>query len=120
MKMKQHPGSGKVIFAGAGPGDPELLTLKSFRYLRKAEVIITDRLVSDTILDEFVNKDALILHTGKQAGRTESTPQSLINDLLVEYAMQGKLVVRLKGGDVSIFSNILDELRTLTDKGIPY
>jgi siroheme synthase len=76
--------------------------------------------VSDTILDEFVSKDALILHTGKQAGKAESTSQSLINDLMVEYALQGKLVVRLKGGDVSIFSNILEELRSLSDKGIPY
>jgi len=118
--MKHYPGSGKVIFAGAGPGDPELLTLKAFRYLKRAEVVITDRLVSDTVLDEFVNKAALILHAGKQAGKAESTPQSLINELMVEYALQGKLVVRLKGGDISIFSNILEELRYLTEKRIAY
>jgi uroporphyrin-III C-methyltransferase len=118
--MKQYPGQGKVIFAGAGPGDPELITLKAVRYLQRADIVITDRLVSDTILEEFVNKNALVLHSGKQSGKPDSTPQSLINELLVEYGLQGKLVVRLKGGDVSIFSNILDELRTLSEHGVPY
>jgi uroporphyrin-III C-methyltransferase len=111
---------GKVILAGAGPGDPELLTIKALRWLRQADVVITDRLVSDTILDEYVNKEALILHVGKECRKGLSTPQSTINELLVEYAQQGKLVVRLKGGDASIFSNILDELQALREHGIPY
>ncbi len=118
--MKQALLKGKVIFAGAGPGDPELLTLKAARFLQLADVVITDRLVSEQVLEEFVNKDALILHAGKQRNRDGSTPQQVINELLVEYAGAGKLVVRLKGGDVSIFSNILDELRTLVDHQIEY
>jgi uroporphyrin-III C-methyltransferase len=111
---------GKVILAGAGPGDPELLTLKALRWLRKAEVVITDRLVSEEILQEFTRPDALIIPVGKQSRKEASTPQSVINGLLVEYALQGKLVVRLKGGDASVFSNILDELQTLVEHGIPY
>ena len=110
----------KVIFAGAGPGDPELITLKTVRQLREAEVIITDRLVSDAILDSFANPDALVLHAGKQRKREGSTPQHIINELLVEYALQGKRVLRLKGGDVSIFSNLLDELQALNKYEIPY
>src|SRR5882762_6656398 len=110
----------KVIFAGAGPGDPELITLKTVRHLRNADVIITDRLVSETILDSYANPGALILHAGKQRRREGSTPQHIINELLVEYALQGKKVVRLKGGDVSVFSNLLDELQALNRYNIPY
>lgn len=111
---------GRVILAGAGPGDPELLTLKTFRYLQAADVVITDRLVSEEVLLEYVKADALIIAVGKQCRKGASTPQSTINDLLVEHALKGRLVVRLKGGDASIFSNILDELKTLTEYGIPY
>ena len=118
--MKQILQKGKVIFAGAGPGDPELLTVKAVRFLQKADVIITDRLVSETILETFAGKDALILHAGKQRGKDGSTPQEVINELLVSYALEGKLVVRLKGGDPTIFSNILDELSTLAKFHIDY
>jgi len=118
MNRKQH--TGKVILAGAGPGDPELLTLKALRYLQQADVVIADRLVSEVILDEYVNKRAIILHTGKQSGKGASTPQTVINELLVDYALQGKLVVRLKGGDASVFSNILDELQVLRAHHIEY
>ncbi len=118
--QKSFRGAGKVILAGAGPGDPELLTLKTLRYLQQADVVIADRLVSEVILDEYVNKDALILHAGKQSGKNASTPQFIINELLVEYALQGKLVVRLKGGDVSVFANVLDELQSLTKYHIEY
>ena len=117
---KTIPKKGKVILAGAGPGDPELLTLKALRYLQKADVIITDRLVSDAILYEYANKDALILHVGKQCRKGASTPQSTINELIVDYALQGRLVVRLKGGDVSIFANVLDELQALAANNIEY
>jgi uroporphyrin-III C-methyltransferase len=110
----------QVIFAGAGPGDPELITLKTVRHLREAEVIITDRLVSDDILARYADPRALILHAGKQRKRDGSTPQHIINELLVEYALQGKKVLRLKGGDVSIFSNLLDELQALNKYDIPY
>jgi uroporphyrin-III C-methyltransferase len=111
---------GKVIIAGAGPGDPELLTIKALRWLRQADVIITDRLVSDVILNEYANKNAQVLHVGKQCRKGASTPQEIINELLVDYALQGKLVVRLKGGDVSFFSNVFDELQTLVQHKIEY
>jgi uroporphyrin-III C-methyltransferase len=118
--MNQKKPIQKVIFAGAGPGDPELITLKTVRHLKEAEVVITDRLVSDTILETYVNPRALVLHAGKQRKREGSTPQHIINELLVDYALQGKKVVRLKGGDVSIFSNLLDELQALNKYGISY
>jgi uroporphyrin-III C-methyltransferase len=118
--MKHQLQIHNVIFAGAGPGDPELITLKTVRHLKEAEVVITDRLVSDTILETYVNPNALVLHAGKQRRKEGSTPQHIINELLVEYALQGKKVLRLKGGDVSIFSNLLDELQALNKYGIPY
>jgi uroporphyrin-III C-methyltransferase len=111
---------GKVVFVGAGPGDPELLTLKGFNWLAKADVVLTDRLVSDVILNEYVNPAAEIIYVGKQCRKGYSTPQSSINEQLVFHASAGKLVVRLKGGDVSIFSNILDELQSLKDNEIAF
>ena len=111
---------GKVILAGAGPGDPDLITVKAVRYLQEADVVLTDRLVSNEILERYVNKDADIIYVGKQCRTGPSTPQATINELLVMYAAEGKLVVRLKGGDVSIFSNILDELQILAENNIPY
>ena len=111
---------GKVIIAAAGPGDPELITVKAVRWLQKADVVLTDRLVSEEILKEFVNERAKIINVGKQCARGVSTPQQTINELIVQYALEGKLVVRLKGGDVSIFSNILDELQVLVENNIPY
>jgi len=111
---------GKVILAAAGPGDPELITVKAMRYLQEADVVLTDRLVSEEILDQFVNADAEIIYVGKQCRHGKSTPQETINSLMVQHAMEGKFVVRLKGGDVSIFSNILDELQALSEYRIPY
>jgi len=111
---------GKVILAGAGPGDPELITLKALRYLQGADVVLSDRLVSGEVLNCYVNPRAEIVYVGKQCRQGNSTPQSSINALMVKYAGEGKLVVRLKGGDVSIFSNILDELKALVEAQIPY
>lgn len=118
--MSQLLKTGKVILAGAGPGDPELITMKTARYLQKADVVLTDRLVSNEILKQYVNHGAEIIHVGKQCRRGISTSQETINNLMVQSALLGKLVVRLKGGDVSIFSNILDELETLVANNIPY
>jgi len=112
--------TGKVILAGAGPGDPELVTLKTVRHLQQADVVLVDRLVSEELLKQHVNEKAEIIYVGKQCTRGSSTPQETINQLMVEFALQGKNVVRLKGGDVSIFSNILDELQTLVQHNIPY
>jgi uroporphyrin-III C-methyltransferase len=118
--MKTFLTTGKVIIAGAGPGDPELLTVKTARYLQEADIVLTDRLVSKQILANYVSPKAEIIHVGKQCRRGISTPQQTINELMVEHALMGKLVVRLKGGDVSIFSNILDELETLVANNISY
>ena len=118
MNVKKY--IGKVILVAAGPGDPELITLKAARWLQKADVVLVDRLVSDTILKEHVSARTQIIYVGKQCRRGISTSQKTINELLVEYALEGKLVVRLKGGDVSIFSNILDELEILVANNIPY
>lgn len=118
--MNTSQPTGKVILAAAGPGDPELITWKAVRYLQQADVVLTDRLVSEDILREHVSSTAEIVYVGKQCSRGSSTPQQTINDLMAQHALAGKLVVRLKGGDVSVFSNILDELQTLVEYGIPY
>ncbi len=111
---------GKVILAGAGCGDPELITVKAARYLQQADVVLTDRLVSKEILTAWVKSTTEIIYVGKQCRRGFSTPQKSINELIVQFALEGKLVVRLKGGDVSIFSNILDELEAIVAHNIPY
>jgi uroporphyrin-III C-methyltransferase/precorrin-2 dehydrogenase/sirohydrochlorin ferrochelatase/uroporphyrin-III C-methyltransferase len=118
--MSEEKKYGKVILAAAGPGDPELITAKAIRYLQQADIVLTDRLVSDDILRNYVNPSAEVIYVGKQCRKGFSTPQQTINEMMVEYAVQQKLVVRLKGGDVSIFSNILDELETLVANNIPY
>ena len=120
LSMDKMINIGRVILAGAGPGDPELVTIKTAKYLQKADVVLVDRLVSQCILDQHCSADTEIIHVGKQCSLGNSTPQATINDLLVYYAQKGNLVVRLKGGDVSIFSNILDELQTLVENNIPY
>ncbi len=110
--------SGKVYLVGAGPGDPGLFTLKGVAALAQADVVLHDRLVSPELL-AYAPATATIIEVGKK-GHGVSTPQQHINELLATYALQGKTVVRLKGGDVSFFSNILDELATLTAHAIPY
>lgn len=109
---------GEVYLIGAGPGDPELITLKGVAKLGLADVVLYDRLVNSAILQHAPNHAEYIL-VGKQ-GYGPSTLQSDINQLLVKFALLGKIVVRLKGGDVSFFSNILDELEVLTENNIAY
>lgn len=111
---------GRVIIAGAGCGDPELITIKAVRYLQQADVVLTDRLVSKEILQQYVNKNATIIYVGKQCRRGFSTPQKSINELMLQFALDGKLVVRLKGGDATVFANVLDELETLVEHNISY
>ena len=117
---KQIFPKGMVILAGAGCGDPELITLKAARYLQQADVVLTDRLVSKEILEQHVQKTAEVIYVGKQCRRGFSTPQQSINELMLQFAREGKLVVRLKGGDASVFSNILDELEVLVAHNIPF
>jgi len=118
--MSKNITFGKVILAGAGPGDPELITLKTLRYLKQADVIISDRLVSPELISQYAKPGALVVPVGKQGGVAESTSQETINQLIVEYAAKYPLVLRLKGGDVTFFSNVLDELRTLVKYRISY
>ena len=117
--MKQST-KGKVILAGAGPGDAELITVKLQKRLAEADVIIVDRLVNPEIIDEHAAKDALIVLAGKQGYNEASLLQEDVTALILEYALNGKTVVRLKGGDVAFFSNVLDELRALHQHEIPF
>ena len=92
--------SAKVWLVGAGPGDPELLTLKAVRALREADVVLIDDLVNTAVLEHCPN--ARIIPVGKRGG-CRSTPQAFIHRLMLRYVRQGKCVVRLKGGDPCIF-----------------
>src|SRR5258705_3310797 len=112
--------NGKVYLAGAGPGDADLITVKLRNKLGEADVIITDRLVNPKIITANAKKDALVLLAGKQGYNSESFIQEKINHLIVEHALAGKMVVRLKGGDVAFFSNVLDELISLQENNIPF
>lgn len=118
--MIQIHKKGKVILAGAGPGDPDLISLKALKYLQIADVILTDRLVSPILIEDHARKEAEVIYVGKQCSKGIWTPQKDINDLLVAYALQGKLVLRLKGGDASLFSNVLDELQAVKKNAITY
>ncbi|MEO7982746.1 MAG: uroporphyrinogen-III C-methyltransferase [Bacteroidota bacterium] len=111
---------GKLIIGGAGPGDAELITVKLQRRISEADVIITDRLVNPEIISLYGRKDATIILAGKQGYNNASVAQQEINQLIVEHALQGKIVLRLKGGDVSIFSNLLDEIQTASEAGIEF
>jgi uroporphyrin-III C-methyltransferase len=111
---------GRVCIGGAGPGDSELITIKLQRRLAEAEVIITDRLVNPVILKEYANKTAEIILAGKQGYNDASASQEEINQLIIQHALSGKKVLRLKGGDVAFFSNVLDELRALAEHGIEF
>jgi len=110
----------KVILAGAGPGDAELITVKLQKRLAEADVIITDRLVNPAIIEDHARKDAEIIFAGKQGYNDASVSQDAISTLIVEKALKGKTVLRLKGGDVAFFSNVLDELILLQENNIPF
>jgi uroporphyrin-III C-methyltransferase / precorrin-2 dehydrogenase / sirohydrochlorin ferrochelatase len=109
---------GEVTLVGAGPGDPELLTLKALRALQDADVILHDRLVPLGVLD-LARRDATRICVGKAAGSTGST-QAEINELLIDHARQGKRVVRLKGGDPFIFGRGGEELQALARAQISF
>lgn len=108
--------SGKVTLVGAGPGDPELLTLKAIKAIAAATVLLVDDLVSDAILS-YANSSARIVHVGKRGG-CQSTPQAFIEKLMQQEAMAGENVVRLKGGDPFIFGRGGEEVEHLREKGV--
>src|SRR5712692_9008060 len=107
---------GKVYLVGAGPGDPELLTLKAVRILACANIVLHDSLVSGEVLAR-VSAGSNIIDVGKRCGRKLLT-QGEINSLLVSYAASNEVVVRLKGGDPLIFGRAGEELEALREAGI--
>lgn len=107
--------SAKVWLVGAGPGDPELLTLKAVKALGQAEVVMIDDLVNPAVLEHCPG--ARIVAVGKRGG-CRSTPQAFIHRLMLRYARQGKCVVRLKGGDPCIFGRGSEEAEWLQAHGI--
>jgi uroporphyrin-III C-methyltransferase / precorrin-2 dehydrogenase / sirohydrochlorin ferrochelatase len=112
----EAPARGRVILVGAGPGDPELLTMKAVRALKSADVIFYDRLVGDGVLDH-ARREAELIPVGKAKG-AHSFSQGEINALLVERAQAGQTVVRLKGGDPFIFGRGGEELDALRAAGV--
>lgn len=112
------PSKTHVFIVGAGPGDPGLLTLKAAECLKKADVVVYDRLVSDEILN-MVPEGAEKIFAGK-AARDHFMPQDEINQTLVDLAKQGKVVVRLKGGDPFIFGRGSEEAIVLAEQGVNF
>ena len=109
---------GHVSFVSSGPGDPELLTLRAIRLLQAADVVLYDDLASGPVLDQ-AGPQALRIAVGKRAGRP-SAKQENVNALLVEHALAGRHVVRLKSGDSGIFGRLEEELTALRAAGVPY
>lgn len=112
--------NGFVSLAGAGPGDAELITVKLQKRLAAADVIITDRLVNPDIISSNAHPSALLIQAGKQGYNELSYSQEQVTSLILQYAREGKQVLRLKGGDVAFFSNVLDELQALVANDIPF
>jgi uroporphyrin-III C-methyltransferase len=110
--------NGKVYLVGAGPGDPKLITVYGMECIQKADVILYDRLVNEQLLSH-AKPDAELIFVGKLPGKHEVI-QEKINELLIEHAVAGKVVTRLKGGDPCIFGRVGEEAAVLAERGIKY
>lgn len=111
---------GKVYIIGAGPGDSELITLKGYKILKKADVIIYDRLISEKLL-KYARKDAKKIYAGKKPySKDADEKQKKINKLLVEETKKNNIVVRLKGGDPFIFGRVFEEIEALNENSIEF
>ena len=114
--MKTNTAAGKVWLVGAGPGDPELLTLKAVRVIGEADVALVDDLVNPEVLVH-LRPNARVIHVGKRGG-CKSTPQAFIEKLLAAEALAGNTVVRLKGGDPFVFGRGGEETAALDAAGV--
>ncbi|KAG7398796.1 hypothetical protein PHYBOEH_010428 [Phytophthora boehmeriae] len=111
-QLRSKASRGTVYLVGAGPGDPELLTLKARRLLSSATVVVVDDLVSPEIY-ALIPKDCEIIYVGKRGGKADSVKQVDINVILVDKCRSGHIVVRLKGGDPMVFGRVHSEIRAL-------
>lgn len=119
MEQQQKPGVGKVYLVGAGPGDPGLITLRGKYLLERAEVVVYDYLANQRLL-KYVPAEAQLVYAGKRGGVEHSHTQAEINQMLIDFARQGKMVVRLKGGDPFIFGRGGEEVEELAHHGIAF
>ena len=115
-RQRVHGATGRVVFVGAGPGDPDLITLRGWRILCEADVVLYDSLVDTRLLDDL---DAELVFVGKRCG-DHHMPQEAITELLVRFARDGRRVVRLKGGDPTVLGRTGEEALRLSQLGIPF